>query len=187
MLLPDLTVLLRQAKQGDAEAAQIVLSRVYGALESIARTQLRTRRGHTIQTSDLVHEAYFRLFGNPDVCAWSSRKHFLAVASKAMRSILVDYARRKNSARRKASGKRIPLEDLVVAYERKAGDLEALDEALSRFGEFDAESARLIELRFFGGLTVEELSLMFETPKRTVERRLRVARAWLRRELRRGT
>lgn len=156
---------------------------VYSELHRMADNYLRQERnGHTLQPTALVNEAYLRLIGQhqPD---YQSRAHFCGVAAQVMRQILVDHARRRNAAKRGGGEAKVSInEDLDYGHER-ASELVALDDALSALALEDPEKARLVELRFFGGLTAEEASEVTGVPPQTIYRQLRVAQAWLQREL----
>jgi RNA polymerase sigma factor (TIGR02999 family) len=172
---------------GDGSAEEELFDRVYRRLRAIARHQ--RRRGPasaTLRTTALVSEAYLRL-ARLEGYSWESRGHFLGVAAKAMRSVLVDHRRRHQRKKRDSGGDRLPLEDVVLAYEERASaDLLALDAALIRLaaeeGE-DGEAVRVLELRFFAGLTVTETAEVLGISKRSAERSWAYARSWLKREL----
>ena len=154
---------------------------VYAELRRLADSSLRRERpGHTLQRTALVHEAYLRLIGNsqPD---FEDRAHFLGIAARTMRQILVDYARRRNAGKRSAA-LREPLEEASAAIERPASMIQ-LDDALSDLEKQDPRKARLIEMRFFGGLTAEESASVLGLAVPAVRRELRLAQAWLEREL----
>ena len=163
---------------------------VYEQLKRIARRQLRAEPvGHTLSTTALVHEAYLKLV-NQTRAEWQDRGHFFAVASGAMRRILVDYARRYRAERRGggddgAPAQPIPLEDTDIPVAERADALIALDEALERLGGFDEQQARVVECRFFGGLTEGETAAALGISQRTVAREWVTARGWLYQELRR--
>jgi RNA polymerase sigma factor (TIGR02999 family) len=175
--------LLKDLQEGKKRALDELMPMVYSELHRMADNYLRQERsGHTLQPTALVHEAYLRLIGQhpPD---YQNRAHFCGVAAQVMRQILVDHARRRNAVKRGGGGAKIPLnEDLDYGFER-ASELVALDDALSALAVEDPEKARLVELRFFGGLTGEESSEVTGLPPQTIYRQLRVAQAWLRREL----
>jgi RNA polymerase sigma-70 factor, ECF subfamily len=164
---------------------------VYEQLKRIARRQLRAEPvGHTLSTTALVHEAYLKLVDQTRA-DWQDRGHFYAVASSAMRRILVDYARRYRAARRGgddgAPVRPVPLEDTDIPIDERADALVALDEALERLGRFDERQARVVECRFFGGLTEEETAAALGISQRTVAREWVTAKGWLYRELRRDS
>lgn len=174
------TRLLRRAQDGDGQAADRLFTLVYDELHRMADLEMRRQRpDHTLQTTALVNEAYLRVFGRE----WRDRQHFLSVASKAMRSILVDYARKRNSAKRKVTGERVRLDDLTEDYEARAIDLVALDEALDRLAEVDPNLVRLVELRFFAGLTMEQIAGFLGISVRKANKEWSTARAWLRRAI----
>ena len=156
---------------------------VYAELRRMADGYLRREReSHTLQPTALVHEAYLRLIGQhqPD---YQSRAHFCGVAAQLMRQILVDHARRRNSAKRGGGAPLLPIQDDLDYIESKSGDLVALDDALSALAREDEQKARLVELRYFGGLTAEESSEVTGLPPQTIYRELRIAQAWLQREM----
>lgn len=159
---------------------------VYEELRRLAAAVLRRERpGHTLQPTALVHEAFLRLADVPQH-RWRDRQHFVAVAARAMRRVLVDHARGRQALKRGVD-LRIPIDDIDVASAPPGGiDLVALDEALATLASLDPRQARIVELRFFGGLTVEETALVIGASERTVKRDWQMARAWLRRELARA-
>jgi RNA polymerase sigma-70 factor, ECF subfamily len=168
------------------EALDRLLPVVHGELRRIASAYLRRERpDHTLQPTALVNEAYLRLAERGEV-EWESKTHFLAIAANVMRQILVDHARARHADKRHGDRARVELDEaLVVAFERDL-DLVWLDEALDRLGDLDARLARVVELRFFGGLTTKETAEVLEVSTATVEREWATARGWLRRELTRG-
>jgi len=186
-MIEDVTKILADACEGDAAAAERLLPLVYEELRAIAASHLRQERvGHTLQPTALVHEAYMRLIDQNSV-RWNGRSHFLAVAAMAMRRVLVNHARdRRRLKRGGPEMKRVPLDDAVGVLEERAGDLEALDAALTRLAAMDPQQARIVELRFFGGLTAPETAEAMGISERTVHREWSLARAWLRGEVTRG-
>jgi RNA polymerase sigma-70 factor, ECF subfamily len=168
------------------EALDRLLPVVHGELRRIASAYLRRERpDHTLQPTALVNEAYLRLAERGEV-AWESKTHFLAIAANVMRQILVDHARARHADKRNGDRARVELDEaLVIAFERDL-DLVWLDEALDRLGALDPRLARVVELRFFGGLTTKEAAEVLEISTATVEREWATARGWLRRELTRG-
>ena len=144
------------------------------------------RPDHTLQTTALVHEVYLRLLGRTQP-TWQNRAHFFAATARAMRQILVDHARGKRSQKRGAQGNKVSLDDVAAATGVSDLDLLALDDALVALSENDPRKARVVELRFFGGLTREEIAEVLGVTTRTVEREWKFAQAWLRRELTRGS
>jgi RNA polymerase sigma factor (TIGR02999 family) len=181
----DLTALLSGASSGDQDALSALFSIVYDELRQVAAAALRRERPeHTLQPTALVHETFLRLADDSAVW-WQNRTHFLAIASKVMRRILVEHARGRNAQKRGSGEVKRSLDDIDVAMPSVAGDVDlvALDEALARLAALDARQARIVELRFFGGLTVEETATVIGSSPRTVKRDWQVARAWLRREM----
>lgn len=180
----DVTQLLLDAHAGDEEAFQALMPLVYEELRVLARQHFRRERDdHTLTPTALVHEAYFKLVDQRRV-AWNDRAHFYAVASMAMRRILVSYARQRSRLKRGGDLVKLALDDgPPLAAEAPPDGLVALDEALSRLQAFDARAARVVECRYFGGLTVEETAAALDTSPRTVKRDWRLAKTWLRREL----
>ena len=179
----EITALLQAHAAGDAAALEQLLTRVYGELRRIARRRLRRERsGHTLAATDLVHEAYLKLLPVERV-DWRSRAHFFAIASRAMRNVLVDHAVRRGAAKRGAGATVLTLEDHDAAREQPLDDLIALSEALTRLEQLDARQARVVECRYFGGLTLEETAEALKTSPATVSRDWTFARAWLHNEL----
>lgn len=177
------TLLLKRIEGGDASAAEELLPLIYGELHQVAqRFMSRENPGHTLQPTALVHEAWMKLVGQTRH-AWTGRTHFLAVASHAMRAILVDHARSRRALKRGGHRERVLLEDAVAFYEQRAVDILDLDMAMGRLSGIDPELARVVELRFFGGLTNEDVSKVLGVSTPTIERRWRVARAWLQKAL----
>ena len=180
------TVALRRLTDGDPTAAEELLPLLYGELRAVAERCLSDeRRNHTLQPTALVHEAYLRLVPRGDT-DWEGRNHFLRTAARAMRHVLVDHARARRREKRGGDAARVPLDAALETFERPAVDLVALDEALQRLTGVDEEMGRLVELRFFGGLTIEETARILGVSTPTVERRWRVARMWLREQLGEG-
>jgi RNA polymerase sigma-70 factor (ECF subfamily) len=177
------TKLLRAWSQGDQEALDELLPLVYRELHQQAERFMRAQpAGHTLQTTALVHEVYLRLVDREGV-EWQNRAHFFGVAGKAMRSILVDHARARGAAKRGGAARRLTLGAVSVAEAEPAVEVLALDEALSRLADLDPDQSRLVELRYFAGLGIEETAEVLGVSPATVKRQWRVARAWLRREL----
>ena len=177
----EVSQLLIAWKSGDGSALQRLLPLVYDELHALASRHLRGERpDHTLQTTALIHEAYLRLVG-ADV-AWEGRGHFLAVAAQTMRRILVDHARRMGRAKRGAQ-RPITLEEGFAAAPERGPDVVALDEALERLSALDERKARAVELHHFGGLTYDETAAVLGVSPATVDRELRLAKAWLYREL----
>jgi RNA polymerase sigma factor (TIGR02999 family) len=179
----DVTVLLDEWTRGDHGALDRLLPLVYAELRNIARRQLRhEREGHTLQPTALVHEAYVRLVDQRTV-DWRNRAHFFGVASHIMRRILVDHARRQNANKRGDGIRPVSIEQ--AAHVAAAGEIDvlALDAALVSLARVDPGLARIVELRAFAGLTIEEAAHVLNTSVSTVKREWRAARAWLTREL----
>jgi RNA polymerase sigma factor (TIGR02999 family) len=169
---------------GDRGAAEQLLPVLYGELHSLAERMMRDQRpGHTLQPTALINEAWLKLIGVGEGAAYANRAHFAGVAARAMRSVLVDHARRRQADKRGGSMERVALDDVVDLFAERAPDLLALDEALERLTKMDEQLGRLVELRFFAGLSVEETAEILEISTPTVTRGWRVARMWLRREL----
>lgn len=182
MSADDVTRLLRQWRGGDAEALDRLAPMLYGELRRLASGQLaRERRNHTLQATELVHEAFVRLMGT-DV-PWQDRAHFLAVAARTMRRLLVDHARGRAREKRGGGLHRVTLRpgDAVVDPPREG--IVALDDALTGLAGRDERAAAVIELHHFGGLTYDEIAEVLGVSASTVKRDLRLARAWLRREM----
>lgn len=181
------TQLLGKSSDGDQDATGALLAIVYGELRSLAGRFFRTQRTeHTLQPTALVHEAFLKLIGNQSI-EWTDRTHFFRTAAKAMREILADHARRRRALKRGGEGRRLPLtSSLHAEHERRMIDAYELDEALTRLAGLSPRQAQIVELRFFGGLTVEETAQLLEVSPRTIELDWRTARAWLRHELERG-
>ena len=160
---------------------------VYGELRRLAQHYLRRERpDHTLQATALVHEAYQRLVDQRAV-TWQNRAHFFGVAAQLMRRILVDHARRHHAAKRGGTALKVSLNDVVLAAEERAEDLVALDDALNRLAAMDPRQGRVVELRLFGGLTVEETAEVLRISPATVKREWTTAKAWLSREIRQGS
>ena len=177
--------MLREWSDGNAEALNNLLPLVYDELHRQAARYLRKERpGHTLQTTALVNEAYLKLIDRRDV-SWENRTHFFAVAAQAMRRILVDHARTKHRLKRGGDNVKISLEKAATlgTPEEKGVDLIALDEALSRLAKRDKQQARIVELKFFGDLTIAETAEALGVSTATVKRDWNAARAWLQREL----
>jgi RNA polymerase sigma factor (TIGR02999 family) len=180
----DITELLAAARRGDAAAAEALFGVVYADLKRIAHRQLAGQpRDATLSTTALVHEVYLRL-ARPESLELNDRTHFFAVAARAMRQILVDHARRKSAEKRGGGVLALELDEgRVGSSPEKAAELVALDEALDRLEQLDERLARVVEWRFFGGLTLEEIGAALELTERTMKRDWRKARAFLYREL----
>jgi RNA polymerase sigma factor (TIGR02999 family) len=184
----EITRLLREAGHGNRDALDRLLPLVYDELSGLARRKLRFERaGHTFDTTALVHEAYLKLVDQTRV-QWQDRHHFFAIASEAMRRILVDYAKRRRADKRGGGASHVPLDAIAEPAvgplsDAQATELIALDDALARLAAFNADGARIVQYRFFGGLSTGEVADVMGTSERTVRRAWTMARAWLRREL----
>lgn len=180
------TRLLADLRAGRSGAVEEVLPLVYDELRAIAARHLRRERpGHTLQPTALVHDAFLKLVDQTRV-EWQDRAHFFAIASQAMRRILVDHARARAAAKRGAGAARVSTDDTVVLADQpplSPEDLLSLDEALSALAAIDAGQARIVELRYFGGLTIEEAAEAMNISPATLKREWRLARAWLHRRL----
>lgn len=173
-------------KAGDQEALEALVPLVYRELRDIARHHLqRERPGHTLQSAALVHEAYLRLLDQRPFDT-ENRAHFLAVASRLMRQILVDYARSHGAAKRGAD-RRVELDASLVLPQTHRADVVALDDALNGLTKLDEQQARIVELRFFGGLATEEIAEVLGISASTVKREWNVAKAWLTRQMRKAS
>ena len=182
----DITQLLRHLQAGDAAARDRLMEMVYATLHRIARGHLRAERaGHTLQPTALVHEAYLRLFGHATI-EFADRAHFFAVVSRAMRRILVDHARARAALRRHGDAPRVPLDE-AIEMGHDAGPspvpLLELDLALDALTQESPALAQLIEMRYFGGMTAEESATVVDRSVHVVRHDLRLAHAWLRRQL----
>ena len=183
---PNVTAMLRDWSHGDRESQDQLFRAVYNELHRQAAQYLRHERdGLSLQTTDLIHEAYLKLIDQQQV-EWQNRLHFFGIAAQIMRRILVDHARSRQAAKRGGSAIRLPLEEALVALPGKDLDFVALDEALNRLAEMDPQQGQIVELRFFSGLSVEETSRVLDVSERTVKRDWNAAKAWLLRELRKG-
>ena len=174
---------LLELRSGDGRAMERLFPLVYDQLRGIAHNALRHENtGHTLATTDLVHEAYLRLVDQTRV-QWADRRHFFAVASQAMRRILVDYARRHAAAKRGGNLRPMTLDESVMSVDDRADTLVALDDAIGRLEQFDPRLARVVECRFFAGLTEEETAEVLGVTDRTVRRDWVKAKGWLYQEL----
>lgn len=178
------TQILRQMREGDSSAARRLIPLVYEDLRGLAGGYFRSRRkDHTLQPTALVHEAFVRLIDQANI-DWQDREHFMAAAAQAMRWILADHARGRRALKRGGGRERVEMGDLAESADRPPFDLLALDEALTKLAALDERHARIVELRFFGGLTEEEMARVLGCSRTTVQTEWRVVRAWLIRELR---
>jgi RNA polymerase sigma factor (TIGR02999 family) len=179
----EITKLLYGWQGGDRAALDALVPVVYKELRRLAHYELRKERpDHTLQSAALVHEAYFRLVGQ-DLPQWESRTHFFAIAAQLMRQILVDYARRRRASKRGSGACMLTLDDAMILPQRKDVDVVAIDDALHALAEVDPRQSRVVELRFFAGLSLEEISEVMGIATATVQRDWTAARAWLHREI----
>ncbi len=177
------TQLLNQVSGGNRAAVDELTPLVYQELKRIAGGQLKGERpGHTLQATALVHEAYLKLVDQREV-NWQGRAHFFGVAAQLMRRILLDYAKSRHRLKRGGDVHKTSLDEALVVAEDRASDLVMIDEALTRLEQLDARQAKVVELRFFGGLSVEETAEAMGISAPTVKREWAMARAWLHREL----
>jgi RNA polymerase sigma factor (TIGR02999 family) len=175
----EVTRLLLAWSEGDQEALDRLMPLVYGELRRLAQSYMRRERaGHTLQTTALIHEAYLRLIDAGQV-RLESRTHFFAVASRLMRQILVDFARSRGYQKRGGDAQQVSLDEALVIGQPRDEDLVALDEALTALAEVDERKARVVELRFFGGLTEAEMAETLKVSPETVRRDWRLAKSWL--------
>lgn len=175
----DVTRMLLDWSRGDARAAEQLFPLVYDELHRLAARQMRRERAdHTLQATALVNEAYLRLVDQKRV-HWQNRAHFFGVAAQLMRRILIKHAERRHAAKRGAGQEELPLDETLIITDERAADLLALDRALNDLALLDERQSRVVELRFFGGLSVEEIGVVLGVSPATVKREWRVAKAWL--------
>jgi RNA polymerase sigma factor (TIGR02999 family) len=179
----NITKLLLDWRNGDDEALDRLMPLVYEELRRMANRYMRNeRRGHTLQTSALVNEAYLRLVDHENI-EWQNRAHFFGVAAQAMRRILVDHARSRNYLKHGGGARQVSLDEAATLAEERAAELIALDEALRELAKMDERKSRVVELRYFGGLSVEETAEALGVSIPTVTRDWNTAKAWLLREM----
>lgn len=179
----EVTQILQEWSSGDRQAPARLMPFVYDELRRQARNYLaKEREAHTLQPTALVHEAYLRLVDQTRI-SWQNRAHFYGVASSMMRRVLIDHARAHTREKRGGAAVRLSIEDVQIPLEQRAADLVALDEALDELAKFDERKCRIIEMRFFGGLSDEEIAEVLGVSTRTVLRDWKTARLWLYREL----
>lgn len=180
---PDVTGLLLEWRQGDRAAFDKLMPLVYDEMRRIAHRYMQQERdGHTLQTTALINEAYVRLVGQQKM-EWRNRAHFFAVTAQVMRHVLIDHARRLHYAKRGGAARRVTLEEAEAMTQERAAELVALDEALNDLARLDPRKSRVVELRYFGGLSIEETADVLEISEMTVRRDWRAAKAWLYRAL----
>lgn len=179
----DISQLLVRLRNGDDSAEAELIPRIYPELRRLAAGCLqRERREHTLQPTALVNEVFLRLAGAREI-EWQSRSHFFAVASRVMRRILVDYARERNAAKRGGGLRPVELEDALIVSDEQSALVLSVHEALDRLSKLDKRQAQVVEMRFFGGLSEEEIAAVLGISARTVKRDWTIARAWLHAEL----
>ncbi len=179
------TQLLLEWRSGDQEALDKLTPIVYQELRQLAHSYMRNERSdHALQSTALVHEAYIRLVGMD--MSWEGRGHFFAVAAQLMRRILVDFARQRSAAKRGGDQEKISLDDVEQMAPEPAAELVALDDALKSLASFDPRKSRIVELRFFAGMTIGETAEVLGVSHATVERDLKMAKAWLSQEMKPG-
>jgi len=181
---PDITHFLQELSEGDEEVFDKLMPLVYEELRrQAARYLRRERENHTLQATALIHEAYLKLVNQKEV-RWQNRAHFYAIAAQAMRRILIDYAKTRNREKRGGDDVKLQLDDIVEpSSNARSIDLEALDEALNRLAKFDARQARVVELRYFSGLTEQETAEVLKVSPATVRLDWKMAKAWLHNQL----
>lgn len=181
------TRLLIQWSDGDQSALDDLMPIVYDELRLMAKRFMRRQdSGHTMQTTELIHEAYLKLLGNQEK-DWKNRAHFFGVASQAMRHILVDYARSKQSQRRGGQRQRVTLAESMFVSNERSDEIVALDDALSRLSKLDDRKGRVVEMKFFGGLNLDEIAEVLKVSIITVKRDWSFARNWLLKEISQGS
>ncbi|MBS1792126.1 MAG: sigma-70 family RNA polymerase sigma factor [Acidobacteria bacterium] len=182
----EITQLLLAWSEGDETAQEKLVPLVYEELRRLAKRYMARERGdHTLQTTALVNEAYLRLIKTKDM-RWQSRAHFFAVSANVMRRILVDLARERGNLKRGGGARQVSLDEAMIVAPERGADLLALDEAMDRLAALNARQSRVVELRYFGGLSEEEVAEVLKVSLRTVQSDWRLARTWLYRELSRG-
>ena len=179
----DVTILLRELRDGNRQAEHRLLNLVYPELRRIARNYMRKERiGHSLQPTVLANEAYMQLAGQ-QTKEWQNRSHFYAIAAQLMRRMLVDYARQRNAAKRDGNRERTALSDELLVTDEGLDQILDIDEALRRLDEFDPRRCKVVVLRFFGGMSESEIAEVLQIGERTVKRDWDVAKAWLHGEL----
>ena len=179
----EITQLLLSWSNGDKSALDQLIPLVYPELRRLARVYMgRENSGHTLQTSALINEAYLRLVSQQQV-QWQDRAHFFAVSAQIMRHILIDHARKYHRSKRGGGNAHVPLDEGALVCDERASELMAVDDALIRLASIDARKSQIVELRFFGGLTVDETAEVMKLAPITIMREWRAAKAWLGREI----
>jgi RNA polymerase sigma factor (TIGR02999 family) len=179
----EITRILQALSTGDEEAPERLMPLVYDELRRLASGYMRRERsGHTLQATALVHEAYMRLVDQTQI-DWKGRAHFFSIAARLMRQILVDHARERNAAKRGGGVTKLALDEAISFAAENEIDLIALNDALNSLAALDSQQARIVELRFFGGLTIQDAAEVLKISPATVKREWGLAKAWLRREI----
>jgi RNA polymerase sigma factor (TIGR02999 family) len=179
----EVTLLLRELAGGNRQALDELVPMVYEQLQAIARRQMASEdQGHTLNPTAVVHEAYLRI-AELERIDWQDRAHFFAIASRAIRRVLVDHAVRRNAQKREGARAQVPLDSVALFAESDIEDVLALNQALDRLEELEARQVRVVECRFFGGMNLDETAVALGISKATVKRDWVLARAWLNREL----
>jgi RNA polymerase sigma factor (TIGR02999 family) len=179
----EVTQLLQAWSEGDQAALEQLMPLVYDELHRLAKRYMHRERGlQTLQTTALIHEAYLRLMDQQEA-QWQNRAHFFAVAATLMRRILVDHARARQFQKRGGDTQRVTFDEALAVSDERAAEVVALDEALTALAEFDARKSRMVELRFFGGLSIEETAVVLQVSPGTVMRDWTLAKTWLQREI----
>jgi RNA polymerase sigma factor (TIGR02999 family) len=176
----EITQMLIELTDGNTEVVDVILPHIYGELRRLASSYLRRERSdHTLQPTALVHEAYIKLIDQKRV-KWQNRAHFFGIAAQVMRRILMDHARKHNAEKRGGEFEKLPLEEeiLIVSHDKSA-ELIALDDALEALAQLDEQKAKIVELRYFGGLSIEETAEVMGVSVPTINRQWRMAKAWL--------
>jgi RNA polymerase sigma-70 factor (ECF subfamily) len=182
----EISHLLARYSNGDQAALDQLMPLVYGELRKMAKRYMRGQpMGHTLQTTALIHEAYLRLVGQEEK-RWQNRAHFFGVAAQAMRHILVDYARARQTAKRGGEAHEVSFDEAALVTAERVAEVVALDDALNRLADLAPRQSRVVELRYFGGLSVEETAEALKVSPETVKRDWRMAKVWLLRELQRS-
>jgi RNA polymerase sigma factor (TIGR02999 family) len=174
-----ITLLLQRSRSGDRAAESVLLERVYAQLHRLAERQLRSERpDHSLRPTALISDVYLRIVRKGPI-DWQSRAHFFALAAETIRRILIDHARAANAKRRPQRGGRVDIDDALLYSDDRAEDVLLIHDALNKLSEWDPRQAKIVELRYFGGLSVEETAAALDISARTVKRDWTIARAWL--------
>jgi RNA polymerase sigma factor (TIGR02999 family) len=183
----EITTLLKAWEQGDKSALDKLMPLVYDELRRQASRYLRKERAnHTLQTTDLIHEAYLKMVDQKNV-SWQNRSHFFAISAKCLRQILIDYARKRHREKRGGQVEIVPIDEVQIMSAEKSLELIALHEVLKNLENQDRQKSRIVEMRYFGGLTMEEIAEVLGVSKRTVERDWQMAKAWLYKEMKKSS